>query len=69
MASRPHYIPRNKRENLAKYKYSGADHSIVSKYLLSPYWNNLVKIFPKNMAPNLITLLVRSVSRSSMGSS
>lgn len=55
--ARPHYIPRSRRENLAKYKYSGADHSIVSKYLLSPYWNNLVKLFPKSVAPNMITLM------------
>ncbi|EGG05258.1 uncharacterized protein MELLADRAFT_36939 [Melampsora larici-populina 98AG31] len=56
MFNRPHYIPRNRRQNLSKYKYSGEDHSIVSKYVLTPYWNRLVTYFPMNMAPNLITL-------------
>ncbi|KAG0152362.1 hypothetical protein CROQUDRAFT_649753 [Cronartium quercuum f. sp. fusiforme G11] len=56
MFERPHYIPRNRRPNLSKYKYSGEDHSIISRYILTPYWNKLVTYFPINMAPNLITL-------------
>lgn len=56
MFNRPHYIPRNRRQNLSKYKYSGEDHSIISRYVLTPYWNRLVTYFPMSMAPNLITL-------------
>ncbi|KAI8823603.1 uncharacterized protein EV422DRAFT_521614 [Fimicolochytrium jonesii] len=42
---------------LKKYKYSGVDKSIISRYVLNPYWwNNLVKVFPLWFAPNLITL-------------
>ncbi|KAI8055282.1 CDP-alcohol phosphatidyltransferase-domain-containing protein [Syncephalis plumigaleata] len=33
------------------------DKSLVSKYILQPYWTRLVELFPLWMAPNLITLL------------
>lgn len=33
-------------KNLSKYKYSGVDKSLLSKYLLQPYWNWLVTLFP-----------------------
>lgn len=56
MLERPHYIPRNRRTNLLKYKYSGEDRSIISLYVLSPYWNWLVTWVPLSVAPNLITL-------------
>lgn len=41
---------------LHAYKYSGADQSLVSKYILGPYWNWLVGLFPTSVAPNTITL-------------
>ncbi|CDH51703.1 choline ethanolaminephosphotransferase [Lichtheimia corymbifera JMRC:FSU:9682] len=51
------YIPEEALPNLHKYKYGGVDKSLVSRYILSKYWNNLVKLFPLWIAPNLITLL------------
>ncbi|KAG2217464.1 hypothetical protein INT45_011900 [Circinella minor] len=51
------YIPKEALPNLHRYKYGGVDKSLVSRYILSVYWNNLVKIFPVWVAPNLITLL------------
>ncbi|KAI9033655.1 CDP-alcohol phosphatidyltransferase-domain-containing protein [Phycomyces nitens] len=51
------YIPAESLRNLHLYKYGGVDKSLVSRYILTPYWNNLVKIFPLWVAPNLITLL------------
>ncbi|KAI9496956.1 CDP-alcohol phosphatidyltransferase-domain-containing protein [Zychaea mexicana] len=51
------YIPTEALPNLHKYKYGSVDKSLVSRYILSVYWNNLVKIFPLWVAPNLITLL------------
>ncbi|BGP54451.1 hypothetical protein JCM8202v2_002031 [Rhodotorula sphaerocarpa] len=51
------YIPASKRDRLLKYKYSSTDLSLTSKYILTPFWNRLVLLFPKNMAPNAITLL------------
>lgn len=50
------YIPESKVKNLRLYKYSGADHSLISKYLLTPYWNWLVSLFPNYVAPNTITI-------------
>lgn len=50
------YIPRSRVNNLHLYKYSGTDKSLVSKYILGPYWNWLVELFPKSVAPNTITL-------------
>ncbi|KAI9189453.1 hypothetical protein H9P43_000886 [Blastocladiella emersonii ATCC 22665] len=51
------YIPAELRGNLRKYKYAGADHSLVSRYVLQPYWNWLVTLVPMWMAPNLVTLI------------
>ncbi|KAJ1969196.1 hypothetical protein IWQ62_000779 [Dispira parvispora] len=51
------YIPEESLPNLYKYRYSGTDKSLLSRYVLCHYWNNLVKLFPLWMAPNLVTLL------------
>ncbi|KAJ1988193.1 hypothetical protein H4R33_002525 [Dimargaris cristalligena] len=51
------YIPEEDLANLHKYKYSGIDKSLLSRYVLCHYWNNLVKLFPMWMAPNLITFI------------
>lgn len=51
------FIPTNKLENLRLYKYSSEDHSLISRYILKRWWNSFVKIFPLDMAPNVITLL------------
>ncbi len=45
------YIPKKRIENLHLYKYSGTDKSLVSKYILGPYWNWLVTLFPKRSRP------------------
>ncbi len=50
------YIPPARRPLLHAYKYSGTDQSLVSKYILGPYWNWLVSLFPTSIAPNTITL-------------
>lgn len=51
-----YFIPSSRSQNLRSYSYSGHDGSLLSKYILTPYWNNLVKLFPMWYAPNLITL-------------
>ncbi|KAI9261908.1 hypothetical protein EDC94DRAFT_519308 [Helicostylum pulchrum] len=43
-------------DNLKLYKYSSIDRSLLTKYVLRHYWDVAVKLFPLNMAPNLITL-------------
>lgn len=51
------YIRHSKLENLKAYKYSAEDHSLTSKYILKPFYTNVViNFFPLSMAPNLITL-------------
>lgn len=51
------YLRQEKLPNLKQYKYSSVDRSLVSKYILKPFYTNVViKCFPKSMAPNLITL-------------
>ncbi|PKI84593.1 ethanolaminephosphotransferase [Malassezia vespertilionis] len=52
-----YYIGEDVRANIHTYKYAGEDHSFVSKYILGPYWNWLVTLFPLSVAPNTITLL------------
>lgn len=51
------YIRHSKLDNLKAYKYSAVDHSLTSKYILKPFYTNVViNFFPLSMAPNLITL-------------
>lgn len=51
------YVRQEKLPGLKKYKYSGVDHSLLSRYILKPFYTHFViKCFPMWMAPNLITL-------------
>ncbi|KAL2757755.1 hypothetical protein ACRALDRAFT_1028574 [Sodiomyces alcalophilus JCM 7366] len=51
------YVRQEYLPNLRQYKYAGVDHSLISKYILKPFYTNVViKLFPMSMAPNLITL-------------
>ncbi|KAK4692522.1 hypothetical protein P7C71_g4700, partial [Lecanoromycetidae sp. Uapishka_2] len=51
------YIRSKNLEGLHRYKYAGVDHSLTSKYVLKPFYNNVaIKCFPMSMAPNAITL-------------
>ncbi|THH20505.1 hypothetical protein EW146_g856 [Bondarzewia mesenterica] len=50
------YIPQHALANLRNYSYKGVDKSLLSNYVLSPYWNWLVKLWPTWVAPNMITL-------------
>eukprot|EP00850_Spirogloea_muscicola_P017285 SM000147S01104 [mRNA] locus=s147:25909:30376:- [translate_table: standard] len=51
------YISQHGAEALRKYKYSGLDKSYVSKYVLNPFWQRFVLIFPLWVAPNTVTLI------------
>src|SRR5690349_13837057 len=42
---------------LAHYRYSGVDHSILSRLILQRYWSWLVLYLPMWLAPNMVTLL------------
>ncbi|KAI9370728.1 CDP-alcohol phosphatidyltransferase-domain-containing protein [Aspergillus egyptiacus] len=51
------YIRQHQLPNLKDYRYAGVDLSLVSRYVLKPFYNNFViKFFPMSMAPNAITL-------------
>ncbi|KAH8884317.1 Choline/ethanolaminephosphotransferase [Thozetella sp. PMI_491] len=51
------YVRQEYLPNLKEYKYSSVDNSLTSRYILKPFYTNVViKCFPMNMAPNLITL-------------
>ncbi|KXT13413.1 hypothetical protein AC579_9909 [Pseudocercospora musae] len=51
------YIRVKQLEKLKEYKYSSVDRSLISQYVLKPYWwNQVIKLFPLSMAPNAITL-------------
>uniref|UniRef100_A0A672UTH3 Ethanolaminephosphotransferase 1 n=1 Tax=Strigops habroptila TaxID=2489341 RepID=A0A672UTH3_STRHB len=41
--------------SLAVFKYSAVDSNPLSLYVMHPFWNTIVKIFPTWLAPNLIT--------------
>lgn len=50
------YVRQEKLPNLKEYKYQGVDHSLLSRYVLKPFYTNFViKCFPMWMAPNMIT--------------
>ena len=50
--------------NLAQYRYSGSDLSILGNWLLQPYWSYVVTFVPMTVAPNFITLVGFIVSTS-----
>lgn len=52
-----HFIGAAQRDAVLGYRYSSVDQSLVSRYVLGPYWNWLVTLFPTSIAPNMITLL------------
>ncbi|KAF9449981.1 cholinephosphotransferase [Macrolepiota fuliginosa MF-IS2] len=55
------YLSERSLENLKKYAYRGADKSLVSRYILNPWWNWLVTLWPLTVAPNAITLTGLSI--------
>ncbi|WFD26101.1 ethanolaminephosphotransferase [Malassezia nana] len=51
-----HYLGARLRAHLAQYKYSSGGTSLLTRYVLSPYWNWLVTLVPLSIAPNTLTL-------------
>ncbi|KAL1933154.1 hypothetical protein VTP01DRAFT_8832 [Rhizomucor pusillus] len=50
------FLSQEQLENLRFYKYAATDKSLVSKYILQPYWSWAVTLLPTWIAPNLVTL-------------
>jgi len=51
------YIRPAALENLKLYQYSCTDASLLSKYILQPYWRTMIHLVPLFIAPNLVTLI------------
>lgn len=51
------YLPVAALPGLNKYKYASEDRSLVSKYILKPFYVRIVNILPMWLAPNMVTLL------------
>ncbi|KEF57169.1 ethanolaminephosphotransferase [Exophiala aquamarina CBS 119918] len=48
------YIRQRNLAKLHEYKYAGVDKSLVSKYILKPFYTNVaIKFFPMSMAPKI----------------
>lgn len=51
------FIPSDAICHLDEYKYQSEDRSLLTKYILKPFWIKFERIFPVWMAPNMVTLL------------
>ncbi|KAF8875779.1 CDP-alcohol phosphatidyltransferase-domain-containing protein [Infundibulicybe gibba] len=51
------YIPQQSLDNLKTYSYKGIDKSLLSRYILGPYWSWFLTFWPLSVAPNTITLI------------
>lgn len=49
------YLTEAHLKGFEKYKYNSVDTSILSVYVMHPFWNWLVQFFPRWIAPNLLT--------------
>lgn len=50
------YITKATLKGFDTYKYSCKDTSPLAVYVMHPFWNNCVKLCPRWIAPNLLTL-------------
>jgi len=51
------YLSKSQLDGFDKYKYSSVDTSPLSKYVMHPFWNQLVKVCPLWFPANLLTLI------------
>jgi len=52
-----YYLTTEQLKQLRTYKYSGQDKSLISRYILNPFWTQFVTLWPTSVAPNTITFL------------
>lgn len=51
------YLTPEQLVGFENYKYSAQDTSPLSQYVMHPFWNAVVKIFPRWVAPNVLTFV------------
>jgi len=51
------YLGRDHLNGLNEYKYNAVDTSPLSIYVMQPFWNRCVELFPRWFAPNLMTFI------------
>ena len=51
------YLRREHLLGLDKYKYSCIDNSPLSRYVMHPFWNAIVNMYPMWLAPNVLTFV------------
>ncbi|KAK4514582.1 uncharacterized protein ATC70_002180 [Mucor velutinosus] len=51
------YLGEKQIDSLRLYKYAAVDKSPISRYILKHYWDFAITLFPRWIAPNLITLI------------
>lgn len=51
------YLSPEHLRGFQKYKYSSVDTNPVGIYVMHPFWNWLIKFFPRWIAPNLLTFV------------
>ncbi|XP_072938549.1 ethanolaminephosphotransferase 1 [Epargyreus clarus] len=49
------FLSEDKLEGFEKYKYNSVDTSVLSKYVMHPFWDWCVQFCPVWVAPNLLT--------------
>ncbi|KAJ0171567.1 hypothetical protein K1T71_013117 [Dendrolimus kikuchii] len=49
------YLLRDHLEGFDNYKYMAIDTSPLSVYVMHPFWNRIVELIPKWVAPNVLT--------------
>ncbi|KAK4321847.1 hypothetical protein Pmani_007384 [Petrolisthes manimaculis] len=51
------YLTPEQLQGFENYKYSAQDTSPLSNYVMHPFWNTVVKICPRWIAPNVLTFV------------
>ncbi|XP_061723925.1 ethanolaminephosphotransferase 1-like [Cydia pomonella] len=51
------YLSKDHLEGFDNYKYMAIDTSPLSVYVMHPFWNKVVELVPRWVAPNLLTFL------------
>ncbi|KAG0635620.1 hypothetical protein HOY80DRAFT_1011744 [Tuber brumale] len=51
------FLSEDQLVHLKTYRYQSVDKSLISRYILKHYWNFMVELLPRWLAPNAVTLV------------